>query len=1011
MTGPEEQRTRWQRICAVLDAALDAPAADRARIVAEHCRDAPGLRAEVEALLAAESTTDVRVDTPAMDWAGGILDQDAPPPAHAPGERIGAYRLVRELGRGGMGAVWLAERAGDGFEQQVALKLLKRGLDTDAIIERFLDERRILAGLRHPHIALLLDGGVSGQGQPWFTMEWVDGQRITDWCDTRRLGPRDRVVLFLDAIAAVQYAHQQLVVHRDLKPGNVMVTIDGQVKLLDFGIARMLDVTGASAEAATLTRMGWRMLTPEYAAPEQLRGEPASTATDVHALGVLLYELLAGCRPAPAGERTGLPPRPSTQVTDAAATPRGGSRVRIRRTLQGDLDTIVLKALHPEPARRYGTAQALGDDLQRWLDGQPVAARPDGAWYRTRRFVSRHRWGVAAATVVALSLAGGALVAAWKAREARQQAQWAEQQTREAEKQAQRAEQVKDFLTRVLAQSDPDTWRDRREPTVSDVLEAGTRFIDDEFDTDRGLHAELLATLGDIHRSRGAYDAGEALVRRSLHERTALFGNADPAVADSLYKLSAIEYDRGRWKEALDAATRAAAIFEKTLGDDPRTALAYEGVAHAYVMGSKRNEGIGLFRKALAIYRKSGGESSFEVARTEQTLGHLLAGDGDVDEGVAMLRHAVAVNRRLSGPRSMRYASSLVTQALGLITAGDQTHAAVSLAEAADIYRGFGAHGEAGLGTALTNLADVQMLLGRFAASEASQREALALSREGPKAGTRWEALQLRKLASTLGAEGKVQEAEASYLASIRIMERDAGVDHSWLPIGLLSYASFLHFHGRHEEARTYAVRTLDLFRRQGGAESLGALGAQGLLARIRFSQGDREGGLALANQVLVAVRRSRPSDTRTADAFVELVSELQLQSGSVENSGVEFRRLAAEYRQGGNTVAALRNQTLYGASLALLGDARCERVLRDALAATVSLYGPRAGHAGRARMYLGTCLQATNDVVEAVDLIQRGRRDFVREFGERHAVVAMADDALAGTARVTTRARRRPAQ
>jgi len=1001
VTGQDElDRAHWQRVCAVLDVALDAPEADRAGIVAAQCGDDAGLRAEVEALLAAEAATDRRVDSPAMDWAGDVLGEDVLSPAHAPGDAVGPYRLVRELGRGGMGTVWLAERSGDGFEQQVALKLLKRGLDTDAIVERFLAERRILARLRHPHIALFLDGGVSEQGQPWFTMEWIDGQRITDWCDARGLGVRERVALFLDAAAAVQYAHQQLVVHRDLKPGNVMVTADGEVKLLDFGIAKMLDVDGTAAEAATLTRMGWRMLTPEYAAPEQLRGEPANTATDVYALGVLLYELLAGCRPASAGEQGEPPQRPSMQVKEAAAAQRDGSRERVRRTLRGDLDTIMLKALYPEPERRYGSAQAFGDDLQRWLDGQPVRARPDGAWYRTRRFVSRHRWGTLAAAVAVFSLAGGAFVATWQAGEARQQAQLAEQQTREAEKQAQRAEEVKDFLVKILSQSDPETWHDGKEPTVADVLKSGTRFVDETFGTDRGLHAELLATLGNIHRTRGEYDISESLLRRSLKERTALFGEAHPAVADSLYKLSALEYDKGQWKAALDATTKAAEIFEASLGKHPSTALAYEGMAHAYIMGSRREEGLELFRKALDIYRSSKGASSIEAARIERTLGVQLAQEGHVEEGMAMLQHAVIVNRKSFGPRSMHYALALVSQARGFTVGKDLDRAVAALTEAADIHREFGAHGEEGLETVLTNLADVQMLLGRFADSEASQRKALAISRKGPKAGTRWEAVKLRKLANTLGAEGKVKEAEEAYLASIRIMEQDAGVDHSWLPMALLSYGSFLHFHSRHEEARPYVVRALGLFRRQGGPESIGALGAQGLLARIRFSEGDREGALALANEMLDAVRRAHPTDKSTADGFIEMVSDLQLKSGSAEGAGKEFRRLAMTYREGGDRVAALRNETLYGASLARLGDAQCEHVLRDSLKETATLYGDHSGQAGKARIYLGTCLRATSDVIEADELITVGRRDFVREFGEDHEVVRMADGALSTRAR-----------
>ena len=305
------------------------------------------------------------------------------------GALIGPYRLVRELGQGGMGVVYLAERADGQFEQRVALKLIKRGMDSDEILRRFLAERQVLARLSHPHIARLLDGGVTAEGQPYFAMEYVDGVPLHHYCEERSLGFEDRLRLFREVCEAVQYAHRSLVVHRDLKPSNILVTSAGETKLVDFGIAKVLyeDVADRS-----VTRTDQRLMTPEYAAPEQVRGEPVTTATDVYALGAILYQLL-----------TGRPPHQFTGRSRGGAVPhhlRGGPRAaergpctrhRRRRRLRGDLDIIVLKALRKDPARRYPSVEALLEDLERHRTGLPVRARPDSVAYRARKFLGRHR--------------------------------------------------------------------------------------------------------------------------------------------------------------------------------------------------------------------------------------------------------------------------------------------------------------------------------------------------------------------------------------------------------------------------------------------------------------------------------------------------------------------------------------------------------------------------------------------------------------------------------------------
>ncbi len=667
------QAERWARVGEILDAVLDAGTAEREQILDERCAGDAGLRAEVESLLRAEAVADARLEAPALEWAGALADGcgfDAAAPEHVRGERIGPWRLVEEIGRGGMGTVWRAERADGAYEQPAALKLIRRGLDSDAILARFVGERSILARLQHPHIARLIDGGIAGDGRPYFAMELVEGEPITDWCDRRRLSVRDRIRLLLSAIDAVQYAHQQLVVHRDLKPSNILVTAAGEVKLLDFGIAKVLDASAGRADAATMTQFGFRMLTPEYAAPEQLRGEAVTTATDVYALGVLLYELLTGLRPTAARGQRGAaaeapneasvraPTRPSTQVSDAVARLRASTTPRLRRNLRGDLDTIVLRALHEEPERRYRTAEALRRDLLRHLAGRPVHARPDSRWYRLRKFVARHRTGVVAAALVAASLAAGLVATAWQARRA-------ELRALEAGRQAQRAEEVKAFLITVFESGGPREWRGK-EPTARELLDAGAKRVDEELAGNPELHAEMQAIIGELYFDQGRLDPAERLLRSSLEQRRELSGEDSESYADSLGKLADLLYVNGDWTQARQAQVQALRILRQRFGEHPRTAAALASLSLTELALGNAVEAIDLQRQALDIDRRALGPSHVRVADDMRILAALLVDRGGGAEAGPLFEQALAIYEKLYGVRSVRYALGLNAQAMFL---------------------------------------------------------------------------------------------------------------------------------------------------------------------------------------------------------------------------------------------------------------------------------------------------------------------------------------------------------
>ncbi|MGM9486885.1 protein kinase domain-containing protein [Ideonella sp. YS5] len=467
----------WQRLSPWLDQVLDLPPGERAAWLDALAEREAGTAAELRALLEGGTA-----------GAAARLLQDAAPAVALQalaGRRIGGYTLIEPLGEGGMGTVWLAERSDGRFEGRAAVKLLHAGLIQRSLAARFRREGAILARLSHPHIARLVDAGLTDDGQPYLVLEHVAGERIDAWCDERRLGLRARVELFDQVLQAVQHAHAQLVVHRDLKPGNVLVDGQGKVKLLDFGIAKLLDAEDTPGEATELTREGGRVLTPHYAAPEQARGETVTTATDVYALGLLLYVLLTGQHPrvdaqgrhAPGTDELPLasrvvvdPARRGSDALQAAASARDTTPARLAHGLAGDLDNILVKALRHEPGERYATAAAFADDLRRHLEGQTVSARPDSWAYRASRFVGRHKAGVA--------LAAGALLAVVTA------AGVAEQQRREAERERDLAtrqrvttEAVASFLEEELGQIDEPG----RPPAPGDRIELAQRRAEQVF--------------------------------------------------------------------------------------------------------------------------------------------------------------------------------------------------------------------------------------------------------------------------------------------------------------------------------------------------------------------------------------------------------------------------------------------------------------------------------------------------------------------------------------------------
>ncbi len=762
MVTPE----RWQQIKVVLEGALDREVAERTAFLDISCQGDDELRREVESLVASEPELGDFIETPVFRIHP---EEDVP---LAAGERIGAYRVVRELGRGGMGSVYLAERADEEFEQRVALKLVRRGMDTEEIVRRFRSERQILAHLDHPNIAKLFDGGTAEDGRPYFIMEYVEGQPIDEYCDQRKLPTRERLELFRKVCSAVHFAHQNLIVHRDLKPGNILVTAGGIPKLLDFGIAKLLDPDQA---LFALTRLEQRLMTPEYASPEQVRGETITTASDVYSLGVLLYILLTGHLPYhratqdPQSLAKAIcetePLRPSSAVGRVAEArgpggtlvelkPESISRVRdgeerlLQRRLAGDLDNIVLMAMRKDPQRRYASVDQLSSDIERHLQGLPVVARRDTLGYRARKFVGRHKLGVAAAAaVLLLILAFSITVTVLWQRAVREQ---------------QRAHTVSTFLQDLFSIPDPSESRGES-VTAREMLDRGVEKIDQGLETQPELRADLMDTMGRVYRSLGLYVPARKLLEGALSLNRQTLGNDDLLVAQSLHNLASLLRDMGKDAEAEPMIREALEIQEKRGATrTPDYASGLTNLGSLLEEKGELDQAEVYYKRSLAIKWKLPHVDDEDIATSFNNLGKIYATRSDYTKAELNYREALKLRRKIAGDSpDPLVAASLSNIASLLQDRGDLAGAETFHRQVLDMRRKLYPGASPKVAITLNNLGYVLQAEDKAADAERCYREALSIMDAVPDSDPKNRAIYLRNLASVLVTEGKAAEAEA----------------------------------------------------------------------------------------------------------------------------------------------------------------------------------------------------------------------------------------------------------
>lgn len=646
---------RWHAIERLFHAALERPTAERAAFLDGQCAQDQELRAAVDRLLAFEATED---DLLARF---GVFPARGERPDPLIGRQLGPYKLVARIADGGMGVIYRAVRADGLYDREVAVKLVRGDAPGEAALRRFDLERRTLAGLDHPHIARLYDGGTTAEGSPYLVMEYIDGLPIDRWCGEQRLDVRARLALFATVCRTVHFAHQNMVVHGDLKPPNILVDRKGAPKLLDFGIARLLGSTETRERTLTLARM----LTPEYASPEQWRGEPLTPATDVWSLGVLLHLLLTGRKPfrsegLTAGEWervlvTREPTRPSRRLTAGEVTPslpdeppadefaRGCSTTapRLARSLRGDLDRIVLMALRKDGARRYPSAAALADDVEAHLQGRPVRARDDSLAYRTWTLVRRNRLAVAAGLVVLVSLTV-ALIVSLRA------GKLAALDAAHARIEADSFRRIAEFGLDALLPASGAGAEPRADSLRQAVQEQAER-VRGQLAGQRHLLANMLDALGLVDLRIGAFDDAEGLLREALALREQEFGPRSLEVALSLRSLARLEQARGRDEESAELLARALELHRHLRGVHADVAAAASELALALRRLGRLEEALALNEEALALRRRQFGQRALPVADSLEALAAVAADRQDVPGARSLLEEALSIRRDALG--------------------------------------------------------------------------------------------------------------------------------------------------------------------------------------------------------------------------------------------------------------------------------------------------------------------------------------------------------------------------
>lgn len=919
--GSPSRSNRWLRIEYLFYSALELEEDKRAAFLEESCGGNEELRKKVESLLHSAGQTMGFLHEPVLEAAQQWAAEEEL------GKRIGAYQVLKVLGEGGMGKVYLAARADDLYQKQVAIKTVQGELGPSrAMLLRFRSERQILANLDHPNIARLLDGGITGEGMPYLVMEYVDGIRVDDYCRINRLGTEERLQLFSILCSAVEYAHKHLVVHRDIKPANILVTADGVPKLLDFGIAKLLDPEGGQLAQ---TRTAERIMTPEYASPEQIRGENVTTSTDVYALGVVLYELLAGKRPFQLNPTSPFetariiceqdPDLPSvTSTKNAELAPPDAAR-----KLSGDLDNIVLKAMRKEPSRRYVSASAFASDITAYLTGYPVHARTDNWKYRSGKFIRRHKAAVAVAVVVTLALIGFSIAMGLLAKRA----------TRERLA-AQRESQ---FLQGIFEAATPD--RTHGQPiTPRDLLDQGVTRVDRELGEEPELQGNLLDAIGKAYSTLGVYDQAEILLTRAYALRRKTLGENNADVAGTLFSLAIAIRQQGKYAKAEPIYRQALAIQERNLGEHNfAVAQSLSQLGECLYLENHDADAEPVLRRAVALDRELNTDSF-----SRNYLALLLKRKGDYPEALPLLREQVDYLRQHKGTDNPEFALALHNLGGALIDAGDFAGAETTERQVIDIQRKVLGNNHPDLAYPLNNLGNLLLMKGDWQAAEPLFRESMEIRRRTVGEKSPLFGLALNNWGRLLQQKGDYDHAEKNYKQALDTISKASGpID--WSGVRVTASLGLLEFdRGDYAAAERYARQVLDMAHQLHGDKNPQAVSAMIDLAEARIFQGDAASAEPLLRQAVdIRKKEFSPGHPSLVAAEVRLGEALTAESKASE----------------------------------------AEPILREALASAQSAPFPLLPwQFAEAQSALGTCLVALGQVSDGEQLLKASQPDLQKD-------------------------------
>ncbi|MBT8379930.1 MAG: serine/threonine-protein kinase [Ignavibacteria bacterium] len=872
---------RWSKIQSLFDKALELKPSERETFLKNECGDDKELYNEVFSLLSADEKQH-------SIFSGSAADYVAVDDGTLEGKTFGSYRAVNQIGAGGMGSVYLAERIDGVFEQKVALKVVKPGMNSHEIISRFEEERQILARLQHPNIARLLDGGISELSLPYFTMEFVEGKPITEYCDDKNLNIEERLELFKKVCKAVLYAHQNLVIHRDIKPSNILVQDDGTVKLLDFGIAKVFEEDN---EEKFLTRTGMRVMTPEYASPEQVRGETVSTATDIYSLGLILYQLLTGCPPYEIASASALemeriicltePQKPSTMITkiftsvsegkqkvspDIISRNRKTTFPKLKKRIAGDLDNICLMAIRKEPERRYSSIAQFINDIDNHLNGLPVTARKSTASYITKKFIRRHKVGVVVTSIAVMIIA---LVTVFYT------IQLAEERDR-AQLEAEKSKRVSEFLAGIFQVSDPEQSKGES-ITARELLDIGVRRIESELSDQPEVLANMLGVTGGVYTSLGLYDNAKVLMQRSYSINDSLLGSNSPEAVKSLNDLAGLSFAMGNYEAAIEKFNNALEKRKNIFGEESlEAAESMNDLAMVFREEGMYSESEKLLENSLSIRKKLLSPKSRELAQSLNNLAQLKVDIGEYDEAKKLFEESLRIKEENYTKIHPSVTETLGNLAFLLQQMGEYGKASELFNETLEIDKKLFGNLHPVVSTDLYNLASNTALMGDLKAAEKLYTEVLEFDKKLLGKEHPYIALDLNNLAGIYSDKGDYEKAEELYIESLNLNKKIYGNEHPEVATSLSNLGVMYNRWRKYQLAEPLLKSALDMRIKLLGENHPSAVTSMNIYASLLTSKKKyKEAVEQYRKSLSMRIKMLGEDHPQTANAFLGLGNAL----------------------------------------------------------------------------------------------------------------------------------------